>query len=195
MCWICFGEKVSPIQSVGILIGVTGVILLGSSKPSQGTIVSESSTQTKDYTAIILYGVFSICSNTIDTLAYKYIFAKTCIEKTQAQIVSLTMLFIYGCGGTICLIVSTCLGQGLYNMSWMTVAMVLLAGSFLHTGLSLYGISIAIGQAGLTGSVFASFVGMQAAISYFFLHQQITKGQVYGMLIQFVGLVILTLGD
>ena len=34
MCWICFGEKVSPIQSVGILIGVTGVILLGSSKPS-----------------------------------------------------------------------------------------------------------------------------------------------------------------
>ena len=145
MCWFCFGEKVTAIQSVGILIGVAGVILLGSSKPSGGAIVSDMETKSKEYTAIILYGVLSICSNTIDTLAYKYIFAKTRIEKKQDHIVSLTMLFMYGCGGTLCLIVSTCLGQGLYNMSWMTVAMVLLAGSFLHTALSLYGISIAIG--------------------------------------------------
>ena len=80
-------------------------------------------------------------------------------------------------------------------MSLFTILMVILAGIFLHTALSLYMVSMAIGNAGLTVSIFSSFVGMQAAISYFFLHQQITKGQIYGMVVQFGGLCILTLGD
>ena len=128
------------------------------------------------YTIIIAYSLFSTISSTTDTLAYKYIFEKTRIDKKQDHVASLAMLFIYGIGGTICLIISTFCGQGLYSMSPFTILTVILAGLFLHTALSLYMISMAIGNAGLTVSIFSSFVAMQTAISYFFLHQQITKG-------------------
>ena len=57
-----------------------------------------------------MYSLLSLCSSTVDTLTYKYIFEKTNIEKKQAHIVSLTMLCMYGFGGTLCLIVSTCFG-------------------------------------------------------------------------------------
>ena len=104
-------------------------------------------------------------------MSSKYVFQRTRIEKRQNYVTSLAMLFIYGIYGTVCLLITTICGQGLFNMSVSTIFTVILAGIFLHTALSLNMIAIAIGNAGIATSIFSSCCGIQAAGAYFFLHQ------------------------
>ena len=92
---------------------------------------------------VIVYGLFAMFGSFIITLVYKYMFENIKMEKKQARLVTLADLFIYGLTGTLCLIISTCLGHGLFEMSLSTILMVIIAGICLHTGLSLYIMSIA----------------------------------------------------
>ena len=105
----------------------------------------------------------------IEVLLYKYVFENSGVEKKQARLTLLVILFIYGSIGTLCLIVITSLGHGLYDMCLTSIILVILAGIFLHTGITLYVMSIAIGHAGLTASLYNSYAGIHAAISYFVL--------------------------
>ena len=69
-------------------------------------------------------------------------------------------MFIYGLIGTVCLIVSTFAGYGFYSMGLQTLLMVVFAGLFLHTSLTLYMMSLSVGSAGLTVAIFISFAGI-----------------------------------
>ena len=182
ICWFFFGEKLSFMQSFGILISVCGVIYLGVSKP-QDAPVSDDAMSGGSYTLMIVYGALTLALSCTDNLSVKYLFDKIGLEKSMASLVGAASLFIYGVVGTICLVVSTCMGYGLYSMGFSTLLMVVFAGIFVYAALTCLLMSVAIGSAGLSVAIFISFAGIQAAICYFFLHQQMTFGQVSGMLI------------
>ena len=160
-----------------------GVVYLGVSKPQDASVSDDVNVNSGSYTLMIVYGALTLALSCTDNLSIKYLFDKIGLDKSEASLVGAASLFIYGVVGTICLVVSTFMGYGFYSMGFSTLLMVVFAGIFVYASLTCLLMSVAIGSAGLSVAIFISFAGIQAAICYFFLHQQMTVGQVSGMLI------------
>ena len=90
--------------------------------------------------------------------------------------VGMAFLFVEGTIGTICLIVLSIMGNGIFEMSGLSIVLMIISALFLYTSLVLLNYSIGIGLVGVAVSLFNSNAAIHTAISYFALHQQITKG-------------------
>ena len=80
-------------------------------------------------------------------------------------------------------------------MSLIKLSLLLGSALFNYTALFLMFLSVVIGNAGVVLSLFNSNAAIHAAISYLLLHQQMSKGQAWGIAVQFVGICVMTMGD
>ena len=85
-------------------------------------------------------------------------------------------LLVEGTLGTTALIIMSICGYGIFVMDWMSIVMMIIAALFLYTSVVLLNYSIGIGLVGVSVSIFNSNAAIHTAISYFALHQQISKG-------------------
>ena len=132
---------------------------------------------------------------TVEQMANKYLLVELKMDTKHCDKVGMVFLFVEGTIGTICLIVMTACGNGLFDMPKLSVIMMILASLFLYTGLVLLNYSIGIGLVGVAVAIFNSSAVMHTVISYFALHQDITKGQIWGIILTFFGLCVLTMGE
>ena len=131
---------------------------MGTSKPESE--INNPDVTSGSYTMVIMYCLAAVVLSIIDTLSFKYLFEKINVDRKQARVVGVVSLFIYGLTGTICLVVATVFGYGLFSMSLSSVLMCVLCAMILHASLTLYMMSMAIGSAGLTVAIYISFGGI-----------------------------------
>ena len=85
-------------------------------------------------------------------------------------------LLVEGIIGTLCLIVTTAQGSGLYELSAKVFGMVLIAGLLAFTALVFLNYAISKGLAGVAISIFNTNATIQVILSSLFLHQAISIG-------------------
>ena len=95
-----------------------------------------------------------------EVLVFKWMFERGGMQQSKASLIILINMLIYGSFGTVCLLICTCLGHGLYYMTLTSMIALALSGIFLQSGLTLYMVSVSIGDAGLSISLFNSYAGI-----------------------------------
>lgn len=144
---------------------------------------------------VIIYGLLAAVALTVENIANKHLSKGCGMDPKHGAMVGMVYLFVEGCIGTICLIVLTAMGDGLLVMSWLSIVLMIISAIFLYTSLVLLNYSIGIGLVGVAVSIFNSNAAIHTAVSYFVLHQIITSGQVWGLILSFLGICVLTMGD
>lgn len=144
---------------------------------------------------VMVYGILASIFLTIENMANKQLSKGLNLDPKYGAIVGMCFLFVEGSMGTIALIVMTICGYGFYVMDWLSIVMMIIAAIFLYTSLVLLNYSIGIGLVGVAVSIFNSNAAIHTVIAYFALHQHITKGQVWGIVLSFLGICMLTMGD
>ena len=84
-------------------------------------------------------------------------------------------MFIDGVLGTLCLIITTCQGQGLHRLDGAGIGLLLLAAFFAFTGIVLAYKAISIGIAGVVLSIYNANAALLLLLSVIFLHQLISN--------------------
>jgi len=197
LSWIFYGESLSCVQIFGIFVVVIGIILLGlfsSTKEDDDgpTLVKEDDGSS---TMVLIYGLLAACALTVEMLANKHLSKGCGMDPKHGAVVGMCYLFVEGTLGTICLIVITCYGDGFHVMSGLSIILMAISAVFLYSSLVLLNYSIGIGLVGVAVSIFNSNAAIHTTISFFALHQLITLGQVWGLVLSLLGICVLTMGD
>jgi len=195
-----FKEKINLPQGFGILIILVAVVLLSvfalpntdSELGGDIKVQAEEASGAGSLLLVIIYGFTCALLFSVLSLLTKHLMTN---KGVAGDVVGYTFYFVEGFIGTVCLVITTLCGSGLYELtvsSFFTVELASLAG--LASGV-LLSYSIATGIAGVALSIFHSNAAIQTAFLYFVLGQQITKGQSWGIVLALVGTCTLTLGE
>ena len=79
-------------------------------------------------------------------------------------------MLIDGIIGTICLVVTTCQGGGLYDLTGSGFALLMIAAVFAYSGIVILGYTIGIGIAGIISSIYNANAFIHVLLSAIFLH-------------------------
>lgn len=200
LSWVFYGESLSCVQVFGIFVVVVGIVLLGLFSPSavkgdEPTLVAEDAGAGSAEIMVLIYGLLAACALTVEMLANKHLSKGCGMDPKHGAVVGMCYLFVEGTLGTICLIVITCYGDGFHVMSGLSIILMAISAIFLYSSLVLLNYSIGIGLVGVAVSIFNSNAAIHTAISFFALHQFITLGQVWGLVLSLLGICVLTMGD
>lgn len=113
----------------------------------------------------------------------------------SGEIAGFFYLFFEGCLGTACLIVATATGHGLLDYDVASCFLILVAGFAITGGVVLLNYSISIGVAGVCFSISNSNAAIQALFTYLLFSQDLTAGQIAGILLSLAGACVLSLAD
>jgi len=130
----------------------------------------------------------------------------TCLQLTTAKwlslrrqvpsdIVGVYFMVVEGLLGTICLVVSTLFGSGLYELEAKGFAMLMVAAVFAYSGIVMGIFSVGIGIAGIVCAIYNANAFIHVLLSAIFLDQSITKLQLVGVFILLLGAVFIAVGD
>ena len=88
------------------------------------------------------------------------------MDQKHAPKVGMVFLFVEGSIGTICLIVTTLCGKGLYDLPLLSGLLMVLASIFLYSGLFLLNYSIGVGLVGVAVAIFNLSAPIYTVIAY-----------------------------
>lgn len=84
-------------------------------------------------------------------------------------------MLVEGITGTICLIITTWAGSGLYSLSIESFALIMVAACFAFSAIVMANYAISIGIAGVVLSIFNANASIHVILSAIFLSQEITN--------------------
>ena len=106
----------------------------------------------------VIYALLGAVFFTIESMFNRYLDLKG----IPGNISGLCYLFFEGIIGTICLIVYSCFGHGIYDFTPILLLLVLGAGLFTTFGLILQNYALSVGVAGIVISIVNSAISIQA---------------------------------
>lgn len=115
---------------------------------------------------VVIWGIVGAVFISFEIMCNKWLMIK---RGVNGDVSGMFFLFVEGLIGSICLIVTTAQGEGLYEMDLAGFLLVLIAGLFAFTGLMLLNYSIATGLAGVAISIFNTNPSIQCIFSSIFL--------------------------
>lgn len=113
----------------------------------------------------------------------------------DGKYIGLNFLIAEGIIGTICLVIASAAGSGIFTCGLDGTLLMLLAGLFGVMAIGLLQYGIAIGIAGIVSSIYNVNVAVFTALCFFFLNQALSTWQVVGIAITLLGAVFLSLSD
>lgn len=84
-------------------------------------------------------------------------------------------MLVEGITGTICLIITTWAGSGLYELTISSFSLIIVAACFAFSAIIMANYAISIGIAGVVLSIFNANASIHVILSAVFLSQSITK--------------------
>jgi len=120
----------------------------------------------------VVCGIIGALCFSFEGLLTKYLIQKG----VDGDIAGISFLLVEGALGTLCLVVYTLMGHGLYDLTLHSFGMLMLAGSCVYMALTLFFACIAIGVGGVVISILNCAAALQALFSYFVLGQAISWG-------------------
>ena len=109
----------------------------------------------------VIYALFGAIFFTIESMFIRYLDLKG----IPGNIAGLCYVFFEGIIGTICLVVYSCFGHGIFDFSPILLLWVLGAGLFTTFGLILQNYALSIGVAGIVFSIVNFSISIQALLS------------------------------
>ena len=122
---------------------------------------------------VVAWGIVTAATVSVEVMCNKWLQAK---RGVNGDITGMFVMLIEGIIGTICLIITTAAGSGLYELSWAGFGMMILAGVFCFLAIVIANFSIAIGLAGVSLSIINCTAALQVVVSSLLLNQVITTG-------------------
>ena len=141
---------------------------------------------------VIVWAIAGAVFCSFEIMCNKWLIIK---RGVNGDISGMFFLLVEGFIGTVCLIITTLNGGGLYEISGYSFGMSLFAGFCGFIALVMMNYAAAIGLAGVAVAIFSANGALHVVVSYFFLHQIITQGQVIGVLVALAGGVLLSVAD
>ena len=112
-------------------------------------------------TFTIIFAILAVFFFTIVIMQIRFLDIKFGIP---GDLTSFCFLFVEGCIGTLCLLVYTAMGSGLFDFRTVHTAWVVLAGILTLLGLVVQNYSLSIGIAGITISIVNFSLAFQTVI-------------------------------
>ena len=91
------------------------------------------------------------------------------------DIVGVFYMIVEGIIGTICLVVTSMQGSGIYALSSDSIALLMVAAVFAYTGIVVGNFSISIGISGVVVAIYNANAFIHVLLSAIFLKQEISK--------------------
>ena len=156
---------------LGIFVVIVGIIFICLFEPDKDPIEAGSVSEEGSLAVILTFGLLGAFGLAVEMIiANKHPTIGCGMDVKHATTFQYCYLFVEGAIGTVCLIVTTSLGGGLYEMSAYTILAMMLCALNIYWCLVLLGYSIRIGVAGVVVSIFNTNIPLHTAISSFALH-------------------------
>ena len=193
----CFmGEKVTCAQITGIVAIVAAVIIISIFKADitgSEDINTVTAGDTAKYTTLtVIWGLIGAVFCSLEIMCNKWLMIK---RSVNGDISGIAFLFCEGCIGTVCLIITSLQGDGVYLLDMKAHILMAVAGACGFSALVILNYAISIGLAGVTISIFNLNAVVHVLLSSIFLHQIISNAQIAGVAIAVVGACMLSMGD
>lgn len=114
---------------------------------------------------VIVSGIIGALCFSFEGLLTKYLILKN----VPGDVAGISFLLVEGIIGTLCLIIYTIMGNGLYDLTPSTFWMLMIAGCCVYASLTTLFYCISVGIAGVVVSIFNCAAALQALFSYFVL--------------------------
>ena len=197
--YVFFREKITVMNGLGIVVIIIALVVIGLTGPKGETKVSPMGPQeagtskTGQTVLVIVFGIVAAIFSAFEVLVSKYLMLRCNIS---GDISGICFQLFEGLVGTICLIVLSVNGKGVHEFeSGGVFGFVMLAGLLAFTSLTVLNYAVSVGVAGVAISIFNCSAAIHVLISSIFLGQQITGGQVSGVVLALAGATLLTIGD
>ena len=141
---------------------------------------------------IVIWGILCAVTVAVESLISKWLNVR---HGVQGDIVGIFYMLFEGILGTVCLIVLTLQGEGLHSLAAETIWMLMLAAVCAFSGIVIAYFAMSIGIAGVVLSLYNANVSVTVILSQIFLHQQITKPQILGVVICMLAAMSVSLDD
>lgn len=116
---------------------------------------------------VIMWSIIGAIVHSFEIMSSKWLMVRRGVNGDMS---GMFFLLVEGLLGTLCLIITTAQGDGLYELSLRSFGMVMIAGFFAFTALILINYTIAKGLAGVAISIFNTNPSIQVVLSSIFLH-------------------------
>jgi drug/metabolite transporter (DMT)-like permease len=219
MSYILYKEFINVPQGVGILFILVSVVLISLTKveaepaeiivvipiaPSNSTvpIVPGATPAQVDKMIVVedhsgaqalavITALVASCCFAGESLLIRYLSS----WGLTGEVAGFFYLFFEGLIGTVCLIIYTATGHGFMDYDTGSILLLLVAGFAITGGVVLVNYSISIGVAGVCFSISNSNAALQALFTYLLFGQDLSLGQVFGIVVSLVGACILALNE
>ena len=109
----------------------------------------------------VIYALLGASFFTIESMFVRYLDLKG----IPGNITGLCYIFFEGCCGTLCLVVYSCFGHGIFDFTPWLLVWVLGAGLFTTCGLILQNYALSTGVAGIVFSIVNSSISIQTILA------------------------------
>ena len=130
------------------------------------------------------------------SLSFEIVVSKLLSQRgADGKYIGFHFLLSEGILGTLCLAITSILGDGVFAISSQNFWLMMLGGLSGVIAVNLLQYSVAIGTAGIASSIFNTNVAFFTALCFFFLGQALSSWQIGGIAITTVGAVFLSIND
>ena len=152
-----------------------------------------TASDTAKYTTLtVIWGLIGAIFLSIEIMCNKWLMIK---RSVNGDVSGIAFLFVEGIIGSVCLLITSLQGDGVYLLDMKAHILMAIAGASAFSALVILNYAISIGLAGVTISIFNLNAVVHVLLSSLFLHQIISNWQIAGVAIAVVGACILSMGD
>jgi drug/metabolite transporter (DMT)-like permease len=174
LSYFIFGERITIMNLIGIiviLVALALIALFGPDKDAQIDILAPDFGQDAGKGGamglVIAFGAIAAVFSALEVICSKYMMEKFAVPGDLSGIV---FQLFEGTIGTICLIILTVQGKGLYEFdSGLSLFIVILASICAFTSLTVLNYAVSVGVAGVAISIFNCSAAVHVVIASLFL--------------------------
>ena len=163
-----FGERMQIVQIVGLVVLLAGATLIVM-YPAEDDETGDKASLSEIMIVLLLSLLIAVF------LSFEILISKTLAHRgVEGKYLGFGFLLSEGLLGTICLIIATIAGEGIFKASGEVFWMMMLGGLTGVISISLLQYSVSIGIAGIASSVFNTNVVFFTGLCFLFLDQALT---------------------